>query len=121
MRRRPVTRILASVFTVWFAAALVEPAVLHVCPVHDAAVPTDAVAHAHAGHEASPSPQPNAGDHCLCLGDCANATHIGLPASRTAVLIETTLDARDTGLPEYAYVPIAAAHVIPFANGPPTA
>jgi hypothetical protein len=25
----------------------------------------------------------------------------------------------DSGLPDYNYVPVAAAHVLPFQNGPP--
>jgi hypothetical protein len=27
--------------------------------------------------------------------------------------------ATDAGLPDYAYVPVAAEHVLPLANGPP--
>lgn len=122
MRRRPFTRVFASVFALWFAVALVEPALLHACPVHDtAASPTQAAAHAHAGHEAAPSSQPSAGEHCLCLGDCAHATALGLPSVVTRLDARVSAQERDPGLPDYAYVPVAAAHVIPFANGPPTA
>ena len=119
MRRR-VSRSLAALFTVWFAVALVEPAVLHVCPVHDAVASTlPASAHVHGGHDdASPS-HPGTTAHCLCLGDCAKIGSVGLPASVTILAAAAINDARDTGLPDYAYVPVAVAHVIPFANGPP--
>ena len=114
-------RALAAVFTLWFALILIEPAVLHACPVHNpVAVPTSG-ATAHHGHEAAPAPEHNSGAHCLCLGDCATFTGVALPASITTLVVPTTTSDGDTGLPDYAYVPVAAAHVIPFANGPPLA
>jgi hypothetical protein len=119
MRRRG-SRSLAALFTIWFAVALVEPAVLHVCPVHDAMASTaPASAHMHGGHDGASSSHPATTAHCLCLGDCAKIGSVGLPASVTSLASTTIIHARDTGLPDYAYVPVAVAHVIPFANGPP--
>ena len=38
-----------------------------------------------------------------------------------AVLADAeTAAARDSGLPDFEYAPVAAAHVLPFSNGPPT-
>ena len=115
MRRR--SRCLAALFTAWLALTIVEPAVVHACPVHNAeSVPAEA--HGHAGHEAPPS-QPAAGSHCLCLGDCTSGAGVSLPSAVTTLTAETAVEARDTGLPDHAYVPVAVAHGIPFANGPP--
>ena len=116
---RRLSRSLAALFTAWLALALVEPAVLHACPVHDTgSVPAET--HGHVGHEAPPS-QPAAGSHCLCLGDCTSVAGVSLPSAVTTLTAETIVEARDTGLPDHAYVPVAVAHAIPFANGPPTA
>jgi hypothetical protein len=118
MRRR-LSRSLAAVFTAWFAIAMVEPAVLHACPVHDAgSVPAQSDGHAHVGHDTAPS-HPTSGSHCLCLGDCTNIASVGLPSPVIRVLATPVVEWRDTGLPHHAYVPVAVAHAIPFANGPP--
>lgn len=115
-----MVRALAAAFTLWFALVLIEPAVLHACPVHNPApVPTSAGEGAHHGHEAAPAPDHHSGAQCLCLGDCTTITGVGLPSSIATLVVPTTTSGRDTGLPDYAYLPVAAAHVIPFANGPP--
>ena len=113
--RRHLFRCLAALFTAWLAIAMAEPAVLHACPVHDTES-FPAKAHGHAGGEA-PS-QPAAGSHCLCR-DCTSVAGVGLPSAVTTLTAERAVEARDTGLPDHAYVPVAVAHAIPFANGPP--
>jgi hypothetical protein len=119
MRRR-LARALAAVFTLWFAIAMVEPAVLHACPVHDvASVPAGANGHSHVGHDAAPA-HPTSSSHCLCLGDCATIAGVALPSPVTRLMAANVVEARNTGLPDHAYVPVAVAHAIPFANGPPT-
>ena len=118
MRSR-TSRFVAVLFTVWFAVALVEPAMLHVCPVHDGAPAAPANAHVHGAHDGASASHPAAAAHCLCLGDCTSMGSVGLPSSVTTIAAATIVQARDTGLPDHAYVPIAVAHAIPFANGPP--
>ena len=119
MRRR-VSRSLGALFTVWFAVALVEPAVLHVCPVHDAVASTaPASAHSHGGHHGASPSHPATSSHCLCLGDCAKIGSVGLPAAVTTLAAAAIVEVQDTGLPDHAYVQVAVAHAIPFANGPP--
>src|SRR5688572_8825176 len=106
----PVARLITALFAVWFALVLVEPAMLHACPVHHAAAaPASAGGHAHGGHDAAASLPPQAGAHCMCLGDCAQIAGVGLPSAVTQFVVTTTLHARDNGLPDYAYVPVAVA------------
>jgi hypothetical protein len=44
---------------------------------------------------------------------------MSLPSAVPTLTAETVGEARNTGLPDHAYVPVAVAHAIPFANGPP--
>ena len=112
---------------VWLAVSLSEPAFLHSCPVHSLgsgahsanAVPQTLAAHHH-GSAGSTAPAKGHETHnCTCIGSCCCATPIGLVAPRVLVVVSEPTALRDTGLPEYAYVPVAADHVLPFQNGPP--
>lgn len=140
MRRPLWSRALAALLAVWFAIVMAEPAALHSCPMHGG----PAVAAASGGHHAAPAPEAaasihaaarhgmahhgapvpadrGAGHQCTCLGRCAAGVGAAAPAARVvlAQAVETAA-ARDSGLPDHEYVPVAAAHVLPFANGPPT-
>jgi hypothetical protein len=116
-----MARVFSALFVAWFALLLVEPAMLHACPVHNAAAaPASGGAHSHDGHAAPTPVPPQAGEHCMCLGDCTQIAGAGLPSAVTRLVVTAIVHARDTGLPDYAYVPVAVAHAIPFANGPPT-
>jgi hypothetical protein len=116
-----MARVFTAFFAIWFALILVEPVMLHACPVHNAAAaPASSGGHAHEGHDDAASLPPQT-DHCMCLGDCVQIAGTGLPSVVTQLVVTTTVHVRDTGLPDYAYVPVAVAHAIPFANGPPTA
>ena len=117
-----MARVFTALFAAWFALVLVEPAMLHACQVHNVATaPASGGGHSHQGHDAPTPVPPQAGAHCMCLGDCTQVAGAGLPSAVTRLVVTTTVDVRDTGLPDYAYVPVAVAHAIPFANGPPTA
>ena len=127
MRRPAVSRALAALFAVWFTAYAVEPAALHACDVHDAphAANTSAAAtHAddvHTSHSASRDDAQHSDETscCTCPGDCAASSPAAL-ATTTALVAVVTTATTDSGLSRHEYVPVAAQHVLPFANGPPT-
>jgi len=56
---------------------------------------------------------------CTCPGECAAASPAAFATTPTTLAVVTAATI-DSGLPDYEYVPVAAAHVLPFANGPPT-
>jgi hypothetical protein len=136
MHRHWLHRVFATLLVAWFAALTAEPVTLHPCPMHDGVLllQTSAAAHhamhgamsAHdapmehaAAHEDLP-PAHSTGHHqCTCIGTCTATSATGLPSARLA--LAATLDApvHDPGLPDYAYVPVAAQHVLPFAHAPP--
>jgi hypothetical protein len=121
MRRAWWFRPLAASFAVWFTAYAVEPASLHACDLHDASPTVSATTHAHDGHHtpASGAEQTDEGASCCtCPGDCSPVSPAALSVGSAAWVIATAV-ATDTGLPDYEYLPVAAAHVLPFANGPP--
>ena len=112
----------------WFVAVSAGPELTHACPTHSAHA-TAASADAHAGHTPATPGASSAGNHrgtdsdssnqCTCLGHCCSTTPVALAVDAVAV-IDTMTDAmRDAGLPDYDYVPVAAQHVLPLANGPP--
>ena len=133
MRRSLWYRALAALMAAWLAIVMAEPAVLHACPMHggahaaaSAAVQGGAgsamtMAHDAASHASDAPAHPAHGHQCTCLGQCC--TPVGVAAPATVVALVTAPDsaaARDAGLPDFEYVPVAAAHVLPFPNGPPT-
>ncbi|MFL5575508.1 MAG: hypothetical protein ACJ79S_06020 [Gemmatimonadaceae bacterium] len=141
MRRPLWSRAVAALVAIWFAIMMAEPAALHSCPMHGGLAVTAAAAggHHHGGsvpaalaapseHAAQPqhgAPAPvdhGAGGHqCTCLGQCAMGVGAAAPAAVVALApVVETHATRDAGLPDFEYVPVAAAHVLPFANGPPT-
>ena len=120
-------RVLSAFVAVWLALVLGEPAVLHACPMHGGAPAAGVLAaagvpDAAAGHHEHGAPAaPSGGHQCTCLGHCSAPVGVAAPAA--AVALVPSADAastRDRGLPDYEYVPVVAAHVLPFANGPPT-
>jgi hypothetical protein len=117
MHRHLLRRAFASLLLVWFAIVLAEPAVLHGCPMHDAATPARGATHSHS-HEA-PAPQD---EHlgCTCIGDCsAGASVAGVPA-RSVRLADAPVSRYRAALPP-ATSPVvtASAFLLPYANGPP--
>ena len=80
-------------------------------------------AHGVATHHgaATTDSQPLRGTQCTCLGQCCSAPPVALVATTIALADVVTSATRDAGLPDYAYVPVAAQHVLPLANGPPLA
>lgn len=119
----------------WLAFAMAEPPLLHACPMHggasvhggvqkaDHAMRSDAASHhsSQRSNASRPEPRDSESHDCTCLGQCCSAPPIGLPSARVALAGLTSSTLRDTGLPQYEYVLVAAEHTLPFQNGPPAA
>lgn len=121
MRRTWWSRAFAALLVAWFTAYGVGPEVLHVCEMHSpmsAKAATQVTAHGD-HHDPAQLGQPgDTGECCTCPGACALVAPATLPQG-TQTLVVATIALPDTGLPSYEYVPVAAAHTLPFANGPP--
>ena len=132
MRRSFWHRALSAFLAAWLAIVMAEPAALHTCPTHGGshaaamhgagAASAMAMGDAMSAHHGAGTPGRPAHRHqCTCLGQCNAPVGVAAPAALVALLpaVETSAT-RDSGLPDHEYVPVAAAHVLPFANGPPT-
>ena len=132
MRRSLFSRFTALFVGLWFVAVTAAPEVTHACPMHGAHAAMAAAGAGHGAHsgasklaigahhrasdgEATP---PHA-NQCTCLGQCCSAGPVALVASDLSLADIVTVSTRDAGLPDYAYVPVAAEHVLPPALAPP--
>jgi len=110
------SRPIAAILAVWFAVVTREPAFVHVCPMHDGPA---AESGEHDHHDAAGTEDPERENSCCtCIGDCdGRSTALGPSAdSRSGTAVVAT---PSKGLPAYAYVAVAADHILPFPNGPP--
>src|SRR5689334_13649214 len=127
MRRSLSSRVIALFLGLWFVAVSAAPEVTHACPMHGAH--GAALGHNHSGHGTSQVAEhhlktgkesaPAHGNQCSCLGQCCCAGPVALVASSLSLADIVTVATRDAGLPDYAYVPVAAQHVLPPALAPP--
>src|SRR5512138_165833 len=128
------SRALALFAGLWFVAVSAGPELAHDCPVHGNHAMSASLGGQHAGHGGTAarahhdmsSNRPDAGSQphpgqCTCLGSGCSAPAVALVAPTIALADVVTAAANDAGLPDYAYVPVAAQHVLPLANGPPLA
>ena len=133
MRRSLAARMFASLFSVWFAITLAEPAALHVCPMHNASAhgtqtatqvdaTHDAALHAMHAHT-SPTSAPggsHSGIHCTCLGSCtASSAGAVLPSAVASLGDAATFVVARVPTAPTARVVEAPEFFLPFANGPP--
>jgi hypothetical protein len=116
----------------WFVAVSAGPELTHACPTHGAHAASPSLAAGHAGHGA-PAQQsvgaahhapgtesaPQRGAQCTCLGQCCSTPPVAFVSAAIALADAVTVATRDAGLPDYAYVPVAARHVLPLAHAPP--
>ncbi len=127
MQRSLWSRALTLLVTVWLVVLIVEPATVHVCPMHDG--PGAAYLEAHGGdaggHDdhgfSSPADHDSEEDAhaCLCLGDCAPVAAATI-AERPSGVVPASVAAERAPAPvELAYRPVAPDFVLPFALGPP--
>ena len=127
MRRSLFSRITALFVGFWFVAMTAAPEAAHACPMHGshatlAALGAGHGAHAsHVGHHPTSGNDtaPTHGSQCTCLGQCCSTGPVALIASGFSLADVMTFATRDAGLPDYAYVPVAAQHVLPPALAPP--
>ena len=114
MQRPLLSRIVALALSFWFLAVSAGPELTHACPTHGSHAAT---ASAHSGHGATPTPEKS--NQCTCLGQCCSSAPVAIVSAGIALIEVPTVASRDAGLPDYEYVPVAAQHVLPPANGPP--
>jgi hypothetical protein len=145
MRRSVASRVFAAFFAPWFALVMAEPASLHTCPEHSVhgVIAAGALEHgqaAHAGrveraghadhsrmqhdHVMPDDTAPPAHDrshHCTCIGGCCAAQPVSAPASSALSWLPADVRAEQPLPAAEGVRRSAAAHVLPFANGPPPA
>jgi len=128
MSRSLLSRVIALFVGLWFVAVTAVPEVTHACPMHGSHAMSAALGHQHSAHGAQPvvahhqtgdQSAPQHGNQCTCLGQCCSAGPVALVASDISLADIVTVSTRDAGLPDYAYVPVAAEHVLPPALAPP--
>jgi hypothetical protein len=136
--RRPLWfRSLITLWGIWFATALTEPAGFLACPMHSGvghhatASPVAAASTDHSGHdthgavlvqEATESDAPTPAHLCSCLGDCCSSTPARAAdpvATPPMVVVRESDHVRPA--PDVLVAPTRRDHALPFAIGPPTA
>jgi hypothetical protein len=137
LRRTWLERSLSALFAVWLAFIVAEPAALHSCPMHgghgaaaisrpgalgsgsagkDHGQPT-----AHHGHGA-PTDDDSAQRYCSCLGQCSSAGPGAAVPAAPVLLTDVVMGEVRVAISAAATIlPVAAEHLLPFANGPPRA
>ena len=130
MKRSFWGRVTTLFVGLWFVAVAAGPELTHACPTHGAHA-TSAWAVSHDGHQAPAAPTAATAHHsdgdtnssqsnqCTCLGQCRCTTPVALVTEMIALVEMASAATRDAGLPDYAYVPVAAQHVLPLAQAPP--
>jgi len=130
MRRSLWSRVTALFVGLWFVAVMAAPEVTHACPMHGSHAVAASPASAHAAHSsavqsaadhhsASTDSAPRHSPQCSCLGHCCSTPPIAIMATSVSLADIVTFATRDAGLADYAYVPVAAQHVLPLAHAPP--
>jgi hypothetical protein len=127
MRRPLWSRVTAVFVGIWFVAVAAGPELTHACPTHGAHTVAAALDATHDGHVAvtehhsasNTESTSHHGTQCTCLGQCCCTAPVAVLAARAALGDSRTVASRDAGLPDYAYVPVAAQHILPLANAPP--
>ena len=131
MRRSSWSRVTALFVGLWFVAVTAAPEVTHACPMHGSHA---VAASPNSGHDAHSSSVQSGADHhsaastdsaprhnaqCSCLGHCCSTAPVAVIATSVSLADIVTFATREAGLPDYAYVPVAAQHVLPLAHAPP--
>jgi hypothetical protein len=131
----PWRRLSRATLGLWLAVTLGEPAMLHVCPMHDAPsgfVASGALLHtsrerAHGlpEHIHSPSPSPDGGDGahhcCTCMGPCCTAGAVVVPTGTLGHVAEPSLGrAAVSHSAQSTFRPSEVEHARPPSVGPPT-
>jgi hypothetical protein len=127
MQRSSWHRATALVVNLWFLALSAGLGLTPACPAHkaDAAMvrphglhtarARDVSVAAHHGSDTDSS----GSKQCTCLGRRCCSAPVAVATEVIALLGAPAVAIHDGGLPDYAYVPVAAQHVLPLANAPP--
>jgi hypothetical protein len=137
VQRGLVSRVFATLFSLWLGVCLVEPVPLHVCAMHGGLAIKNHRAGlsgsvSHAATDETGSRHPMAGHHhndqstdhpwrqCSCLGDCATGTSTSAVVSSGITLGESLLFQTSTAGQADLSAPLVQPHfLLPFSNGPP--
>ena len=114
--KRPV----AAFIGLWFLIVMIEPEVVHSCPVHGR---TSSAGAAHAVHHVPASTQDKSDNSshglCSCPGDCAQSSSVAISVvfpevdAIVAIVSEPAIAVSESSFPERADL------VLPFSIGPP--
>jgi hypothetical protein len=131
MRRPWWTRLVAGVLGIWLVLVLGEPGVVHTCPTHGAAVPSDAAAHSHAmGHAVGAALDADGDRHapphehqgCTCIGCCVSVSAVALIDRAPTTAIAVALVPVVAGRTPVTLLPRPGPrHSRPYPTGPPRA
>ncbi|HVT40481.1 MAG TPA: hypothetical protein VHE78_15670 [Gemmatimonadaceae bacterium] len=145
MHRSLGSRVFTALFAPWFALVMAEPASLHTCSEHSlhGVIAADALhdglteragyaGHAgHAGHgrlqhdhgmaDQSAPPVHERQHQCTCIGGCCAAQPVSAPAGSALSWLPAAVRTQQPLASAQGIRRSAAAHVLPFANGPPAA
>ncbi|HEY2065632.1 MAG TPA: hypothetical protein VGG84_06705 [Gemmatimonadaceae bacterium] len=124
MRHSALARVLSAIWGAWLLVALMEPAALHTCPMHDmvhGGMSHAAATHAHDADD-GPAHSSSRSHHsvCTCIGSCCAAVVNALGAPPVLTVAETV---RQPIVAIYsrltAYRPSPPEHARPPSQGPP--
>jgi hypothetical protein len=122
------SRISSVLAALWLAVVSTVPATTHLCPAHGAGAVGGhhaPIRHAHAqalrsqGATHGDHPAPTQAHHCTCVGPCRCTCPVILKSVDLTLHIAIGGAITTAPLPEYVHIPVAAQHVLPFANAPP--
>lgn len=119
----PWRRVIGALIAPWFAFVMAGPVALHTCAVHGGMGHGVGAAHdmgAHAGMASHAPKAPQQQAQCNCIGGCCPAAPVRGETPPT-LFVASVQRVAEPPLPPAATLVIATrAHVLPFANGPPS-
>jgi hypothetical protein len=125
VRRNGLIRFITALWSLWFAAAILELPGVHACAVHDGAAghshQASAPQAAHSHHHGAPEGgAPAHSQQCTCLAHCCGASPVAVSAPTFTIELSTRVAPRVVSAPRVV-IAISRPYVRPFANGPPVA
>ncbi len=121
---RRLSRPLSALFALWFAFVLVDPGVLHACPMHGGTHAVQQAPATHAEHSAhhDGAPQDENARLCTCVGHCPAATaEVPVPLAPTFAVPVHVAEPVSLFAEPCDVAPASPDVSLPFANGPPQA
>jgi hypothetical protein len=111
--------VLAAPLAAAFLLTVMEPPLMHRCPVHSALPPADARAASGSHHAGTDAPS-HQDEHqcCTCVGHCAVGTMVTAPPPAARAAVSSPVE-RAVGRRDAATAPRVFPYHLPYANGPP--